>query len=338
MKCVKIVDKKKLEVSEIDKPVSSDDKVIIKVESCGICGSDIHNWDLGEPKGLVMGHEFAGVISDSGFSNFNVGDRVTSLPISPCLECDACKTGNYQYCRKTWNDAIGLSINNPGGFGEYVSVRSDMIKKLPDNVSFDEASMIEPASVGLHAINLANIKVGDKVLIVGGGIIGLMSAEFAKMNGASYVCLLETNEKRGNKAIELGIVDEYLNALDENIVGKMLEKSNGGFDKVIECCGNSGAVTEAIMGCIPGGDVILVGVSVTNVSIPLVVAVMSEIRLQGSIAYTEQEFVKVIDLISDKKIDVLKYIDAKVGLDDVQVSFERLTSGDDDAIKIVVKP
>ena len=210
--------------------------------------------------------------------------------------------------------------------------------KLPDNVSFDQASMIEPASVGLHAVNLANIKVGDKVLIVGGGIIGLMSAEFAKMNGASYVCLLETNEKRGNKALEIGVIDEYLNALDENIVAKMLEKSNGGFDKVIECCGNSGAVTEAIMGCIPGGDVVLVGVSVSNVSIPLVVAVMSELKLQGSIAYTEQEFDKVIKLINDDKIDVLKYIDAKVGLEDVQLSFERLTSGNEDAIKIVVKP
>ena len=337
MKCVKIVDKKKLEVGEIDKPVSCDDKVIIKVESCGICGSDIHNWDLGEPKGLVMGHEFAGTVVDSGFSDFNIGDRVTGLPISPCLECDACKTGNYQYCKKTWTDAIGLSINNPGGFGEYVSVRSDMVKKIPDNVTFDEASMVEPASVSLHAVNLADVKVGDKVLIVGGGIIGLLSAEFAKMNGASYVCLLETNEARGNKAIELGIVDEYLNALDDNIVGNMLEKSNGGFDKVIECCGNSGAVTEAIMGCKPGGDVILVGVSVTNVSIPLVVAVMSEVKLQGSIAYTEQEFEKVIELVGDKKIDVLKYIDAKVGLDDVQLSFERLTSGRDDAIKIVVK-
>lgn len=338
MKCVKIVDKKMLEVGEIDKPVSSDDKVIIKVEACGICGSDIHNWDMGEPACLVMGHEFAGTITDSGFSDFNVGDRVTALPISPCLECNACKTGNYQFCKKTWNEAIGLSINNPGGFGEYVSVRSDTVKKLPDNVSFDEASMVEPASVSLHAVNLADVKVGDKVLIVGGGIIGLMSAEFAKMDGASYVCLLETNEKRGNKALELGIVDEYLNALDENVIAKMLEKSNGGFDKVIECCGNSGAVTEAIMGCKPGGDIVLVGVSVTNVSIPLVVAVMSEVKLQGSIAYTEQEFEKVIELISDKKVDVLKYIDAKVGLDDVQLSFERLTSGKDDAIKIVVKP
>lgn len=338
MKCVKIIDKKKLEVSEIEKPVSSDNKVIVKVESCGICGSDIHSWDLGEPKGLVMGHEFSGVVVDSGFSDFRVGERVTGLPISPCLECDACKIGSFQYCRKTWSEAIGLSIDNPGGFGQFVSVRSDMVKKLPDNVSFDDASMIEPASVSLHAINLAHVKVGDKVLVVGGGIIGLLAAEFAKLNGASYVCLLETNEKRGKKALELGVADEYLNALDENIVAKMLEKSNGGFDKVIECCGNSAAVTEAIMGCKPGGDIILVGVSVTNVDIPLVVAVMSEIRLQGSIAYTEQEFEKVIELINDDKINVSKYIDDKVNLDDVQKSFERLTSGNDDAIKIVVKP
>lgn len=338
MKAVKLVDKKKLEVSEIDKPISSEDKVIIKVSSCGICGSDIHNWDIGQPVGLVMGHEFAGTIVDSGFSSYNVGDRVTALPISPCLKCSACKTGNYQYCQYTWNDGIGLSLNNPGGFSEYLSVRSDMVKKIPDNLSFDEGAMVEPAAVSLHAVNLANIKVGESVLIIGGGVIGLLAAEFAKLNGARYICLVETNDARGRKALNYGVINDYLNAIDDKIIEKLHEKSAGGFDKVIECCGNGAAVTEAIMGCKRGGNVVLVGVSTSNIEIPMVVAVMNEIKLQGSIAYREDEFDKVIKLISDKKIDVLKYIDSKVTLDEVQLSFERLTSGDDDAIKIIVKP
>ena len=93
---------------------------------------------------------------------------------------------------------MGLSLTNPGGYAEYTSCRPDMVRKLPDEVSFDEGCMVEPSAVALHAVNLANIKVGDSVLVIGGGIIGLMSAEFAKKNGASYVALMETNEQRGS--------------------------------------------------------------------------------------------------------------------------------------------
>lgn len=338
MKCVKLTDVKKLELTESDKPSLEDGKVVIKVDSCGICGSDIHNYDMGSPIGLVLGHEFSGTVTESGCDKYAIGDRVTALPISPCMECDACKTGNYQYCRHTWENAVGLSLNNPGGYAEYTSVRCDMLKKLPDNVNFEEACMVEPSSVSLHAINLADVKVGDKVLIVGGGIIGLMAAEFAKKDGASYVALLETNERRGKKSLSYGFVDEYFNALEEGIINKIVEKTNGGFDKVIECCGNSPAVTEAITASRPGGMVVLVGVSYQPITIPSVSAVLGEVTLQGSIAYTEQEFDRVIELINDNQIDVLKYIDDRVDLADAQTSFKRLTSGEDDAIKIIFKP
>lgn len=338
MECVKLVDVKKLELSEIEMPKCEEGKVVIKVDSAGICGSDIHNYDNGSPVGLVLGHEFSGTVVETGSDKYKIGDRVTALPISPCMECDACKTGNYQYCSHTWENAVGLSLNNPGGYAEYTSVRCDMVKKLPDNVNFEEACMVEPSSVSLHAINLADVKVGDKVLIVGGGIIGLMAAEFAKKDGASYVALLETNEQRGKKALSYGFVDEYYNALDENVIAKLKERTNGGFTKVIECCGNTPAVTEAISACKEGGKIILVGVSYQPVTIPTVVAVMGEMTLQGSIAYTEQEFERVIELINDNQIDVLKYIDDRVPLNDAQKSFERLTSGKDDAIKIIFKP
>lgn len=339
MKCVKIVDTKKLEVSNMDKPTSKDGSVVFKVEACGICGSDIHYWDIGNPQGLVMGHEFAGTVIDPGNrTDLMVGDRITGLPISPCGKCTACKTGNVQYCLNTWTDAVGLSFTYPGGYAEYSSCRSDLIKKLPDNVSYEEACMVEPSAVSLHAINLANIKVGDKVLIVGGGIIGLMAAEFAKLNGASYVALLETNQARGSKAINYGKVDEYFNALEEGIVDTLFKKTQGGFDKVIECCGNSSAVTEAIMCVKPGGKIVLTGVSLGAINIPMVTTVLREVTMQGAIAYTEKEFDICLRLINEKIIDVTKYIDDKVSLDKVQESFERLTSGKDDAIKIIIKP
>ena len=339
MKCVSISGEKKLVLKDIVKPVSKNGSVVIEVKSCGICGSDIHYWVSGSPIGLVMGHEFAGVVVDPGSrKDLKIGDRVTGLPISPCLECEACKSGNVQYCAKTWSQAVGLSLDNPGGYAKYTSCRADMVRKIPNNVSYDVACMVEPSAVSLHAINLADIKINDKVLIIGGGIIGLMAAEFAKMNGASYVAILETNKKRGRKAVNYGKVNEYYDALDEKSIPKLLEKTNGGFDKVIECCGSSPAVEEAYLCVKPGGTVVLVGVSLDAVSAHNIVAVTKEAKLFGAIAYTEKEFDNVIELISNKKINVLKYIDDFIKLEEAQNAFERLTSGNDSAVKIVFKP
>lgn len=339
MKCVSISGAKKLVLKEMDKPVSRDGSVVIEVKSTGICGSDIHNWDLGNPVGLVMGHEFAGAVVDPGSrKDLKKGDRVTGLPISPCGKCDACRSGNVQYCSDTWTYAVGLALTNPGGYAEYTSCRPDMVRKLPGNVSYDAGCMVEPTAVSLHAINLADIKIGDTVLIVGGGIIGLMAAEFAKMNGAGYVALVETNKKRGRKAVNYGKVDEFYDAMDKNSIPKMITKTNGGFDKVIECCGNDAAVSEALMCVKPGGTIVLVGVSATPITIPMVMGVMRENVIKGAIAYTPEEFDICLDLIANKKINVLKYIDDFIGLEQAQEAFERLTNGKDSAVKIVFKP
>lgn len=339
MKCVSISGERKLVLKDKDMPVSKDGSVVIEVKSCGICGSDIHNWENGQPIGLVMGHEFAGVVVDPGSrTDLEKGDRVTGLPISPCGKCEACKRGDVQYCPETWSEAVGLALSNSGGFAEYTSCRADMVRKLPGNVSFDAACMVEPSAVSLHAVNLSNIKIGDDVLIIGGGIIGLMAAEFAKMAGARYVALLETNKKRGKKAVNFGKVDEYYDAMKEDTIPNLITKTNGGFDIVIECCGNAPAVSEALMTVKPGGVVVLVGVSSAPISIPMVVGVMREVKMLGAIAYTTSEFETCLSLIANKKINVSKYIDDLVPLERVQESFERLTSGKDSAIKIVIKP
>ena len=337
MKSVAIKDVKKLEIKEIEEPISEPGKIIIEVKSNGICGSDIHNWEMGAPLGLVMGHEFAGTVIDNGNSeNFKVGDRVTALPISPCGKCEACEYGNVQFCPSTWTHAVGLSLENPGGLTSKISVREDMVVKVPDNVSCEEASMVEPAAVGLHAIHLADIKVGDKVLVVGGGIIGLMSALFAKKEGASFVALSETNESRGKKAVELSVADEWYDAKDQNIVPKLLDITSGGFDVIIECCGNAPAVSSALTLVKPGGKVILVGVSPVPITIPTVLQVMKELTVIGSIAYTKDEFKTCLELLESKQLDVKKFISKTIGLEEVQDAFVELTNGVTDSIKILV--
>ncbi|MCI8498697.1 MAG: alcohol dehydrogenase catalytic domain-containing protein [Bacilli bacterium] len=339
MKCVKIVGKEKLESSSIDKPKSVNGSVIIKVEACGICGSDIHYWNSGTPEGLVLGHEFSGTVEDPGDrKDLSIGDRVTGLPLSPCGRCSACKNGNGHYCKETWTKAVGLSLENPGGYAECLSCRADMIKKIPETMTADEGCMVEPSAVALHATSLADIKVGDKVLVIGAGIIGLMSCEFAKLEGASHVTMLETNLERAKKAVSVGKADDYYDAKKEDVLETLSEVSNGGYDKVIECCGNAPAVSEAIMAVRPGGKIVLVGVTQEPISIPTVCCVMGEIEMIGAIAYTEKEFETCIDLISRKRLNVKKYIDDTVSLDEANEAFKRLTNGKDAAVKIVFHP
>lgn len=339
MKCVSIKGKRAFEIKEIEEPISNNEDVIIDVRKTGICGSDIHYWEVGQPIGLVMGHEYCGVVTDSGSrEDLKVGDRVTALPISPCGHCQACLTGNPQYCLETWNNATGLSLSNPGGLAPKMKIRADMVIKVPDEMSDDEVAMVEPVAVGLHAIHLADIKVGQKVLIIGGGIIGLVSAMFAKKEGASYVAISETNEARGKKAVFLGVADAWFDVQDEKFIENVMKPTDGGYDVVIDCCGNGSAVSSAIVTVKPGATVVLAGVSLEQITIPSVLIVMRELTVKGVIAYTVEEFKMVIDLIATKQIDVSKFVDEIIGLDGVQAAYEKLTSGVSDAVKILVDP
>ena len=336
MKAVAVKGVKEFEIKEIAEPISDGDKVIVDVLKSGICGSDIHYWVAGNPVGLVMGHEFCGKVVDPGSrDDLKIGDRVTALPISPCDQCDACKTSNIQYCLKTWDQALGLSVDNPGGLTSKIAIRPDMVIKVPDTITDLEVAMVEPTAVGLHAVKLADIKVGDRVLVVGGGIIGLVSAMFAKLEGASYVALSEANPLRGEKSVELGVADEWFDVTKDDTTAKLASKN---FDVVIECCGNSAAVNSSLMVVKPGGTVVLVGVSLEPINMASAIAVTHELTLKGAIAYTYDEFKNCIDLINDKKVDVMRFVSDVVSLEQVQESYERLTSGKDDAIKILVDP
>lgn len=339
MKSVVLKEIKKFEIEEKEEPISQNGNVLIDVKKAGICGSDIHYWDVGAPSGLVMGHEYCGIVTNPGDRNdLKVGDRVTALPISPCGHCPACLKGNPQFCPETWTYATGLSLTNPGAFAPKMAIRSDMILKVPDTISDNEVAMVEPTAVGLHAVHLANIEVGNKVLVIGGGIIGLVSAMLAKMEGASYVALTETNPNRGKRAVSTGVADEWFNANDEKTIENLLEITNGGFDVVLDCCGNTPAVSSALTMVKPGGKVVLAGVSLSTITFPSIMAVMKEITVQGAIAYTKEEFQTCIELMANKQIDVERFVDDIVPLERVQESFERLTSGTDSAVKILVDP
>ena len=337
MKCVQLKGLKQLEVTELDNPTTKEDSVLVKVKATGICGSDIHYWDMGQPEGLVFGHEFAGEVIDSNNSEFNVGDRVTALPISPCLNCEMCNSGKEHLCAKAWDDTVGLSLGRTGGYGEILNAKKSLTIKLPDSLTYEEGALIEPAAVAYHSVELANINEGEKVLIVGAGIIGLLTAEFAKLKNPSNITILETNPTRAKKAMEYGIVNNAFDPREENIVEKLLTSTNGGYDSVIECVGNEMAIDESIKLCKSGRTVVLAGVSFMPVPISTKDVVMREVNLQGTICYTKKDFVTTMNLIANKTIKVEKYITKKINLEQVQDAFEELTSGTDDNAKILIK-
>ena len=339
MKCVVLNGVKKFDVEKMTEPRSTNGAVIIDVKKAGICGSDIHYWDIGAPQGLVMGHEFCGVVTNPGSrQDLNVGDRVTALPISPCGHCPACLSGNPQYCPETWNYAVGLSLTNPGAYAEKTALSPDLVIKVPSNITDSEVAMVEPTAVGLHAVNLANIKIGAKVLVIGAGIIGDICAMLAKLNGASYVVVSETNPERGEKSVVLNCADEWFNAREENFNENVRKKCPYGYDYVFDCSGNSAAVSTALSMARPNGTVVMVGVSMDSITIPSIALVMHELKVYGAIGYTMDEFKECINLMAKRKIDMLRFVDDIVSLEEVQKSYERLTCGTDSAIKILIDP
>ncbi len=338
MKAAIIKGVKNFETIEVAEPVSENGRVIVKVKKAGICGSDIHMWDGGN-EGIIPGHEFCGVVTDPGSrEDLKEGDRVIALSISPCGKCEACLAGKPQCCKDTWTYGPGLSPAYPGGYEEKTSLRPDLVKKLPDNVSFDEGAMVEPLSVSLHGARLANIKKGDKVLVMGGGIIGLGAAMFGKMEGAGFVAVFQPNPHRAAKAISLGVADKTYDAKDPNFVANAMADAPEGFDSVIDCVGLAPAINAGIMLIKNGHNFVMVGVATAPQPILNVLPVIREIAMLGSAGYNFEEFDEVIKLCETKAIDATKFIDDVIAVEDVQDAFERLTSGSGDLVKIVIDP
>lgn len=336
MKKAVLTGPKQIIIQEADIPKLKSGQVLVKVDYAAICGSDLHQWHAGHPE-IAMGHEFSGTIVDAGDSEYKEGDRVIFFCGEPCNECAQCKQGQHHLCDLLWaRDYSGLSID--GGFAQYYVGNADKIYKLPDNVSFQQAAMVEPLAVALHGVNQANIKLGDKVLVIGGGIIGQLSGAMARRAGAFYVALSEINAQRMASAKKLGEFDDYFDGADPDVVAKMGQAAGGLFDIVIECTGVGPGLNTALMAIKPGHTVVCIGAPTDAIPVLNILTVLKEIHLVGSIAYSMKEYgVDTVNLISKGGFDPLKYVTDILPLEDIQTGFERLTSGSDPAIKILVK-
>ncbi|MGA2426901.1 MAG: galactitol-1-phosphate 5-dehydrogenase [Candidatus Acidiferrum sp.] len=342
MKTLLLSKYKHLEIADLPKPAPLPDEVLIQVAACGICGSDVHGYDGSSGRRIppiVMGHEAAGRIAAVG-KNVNglaEGDRVTFDSTIYCGACPHCLRGNINLCDN--RQVLGVSCGDyrrAGAFAEFVVVPARIVYRLPDQLSFTEAAMLEAVSVALHAVAVTQMRPDDTALVIGAGMIGLLILQSLRATGCSQVFVADLDDSRLKMAKELGAT-EILNSKTD-LVAQLMKITNGaGVDVALEAVGRTETVAAAIDCVRKGGTVTLVGNISPQVTLPLQKVVSRQIRLQGSCA-SSGEYPKAIELLASGAIKVKPLITAVAPLDDGPAWFERLHAGEPNLLKVVLTP
>lgn len=328
---------KKLVIEEMDDPVAGSGDVVMRVEACGVCGSDLHATQAGaylQAEGTVLGHEFAGQVVQSGDPKVAVGMRATAVPVNACGVCDNCRAGYPMMC--TQNLITGLS-SVKGACAQFVKVPSRYVIPLPDSISYEIGALVEPMSVGLHAVTKAGVQIGDRVLIIGAGPIGLAVTAFARVAGAASIVVSERVAARAAAAKRMGATQVVAPASDEVLAKSFASLTGGVPDIVFDCVGAPGVIQSCINLSKPLGTVLVVGVCmVEDHQIPLT-GILKELKLQYVLGYGEDHFKRVVAAIDSGMVDPSPLITNRVNLEDFPSAFEALRQPRGQ-IKLMVKP
>ena len=325
-------------VRDIPTPVPAFGEVLIKIHSVGVCASDIHYFEHGRigryvvETPLILGHEPAGEVVElgEGVDALAIGDRVSIERGVPCRTCHHCKHGKYNLC-----DDVVFMATPPvhGAFVEYVVHPADFAHRIPDNVSFDEAALIEPLSVGLFAAHRGEACVGDRAIVLGAGPIGLMTLLALKRRGVSDVTLVDIEPFRLAKAQELGAIE----TIDAGNVDVAVTQAEG-VNLVFDTAGNPVTLTQTTRVARRGARVVLVGLSSQDMTpIDTNEIVDKAISLSGVFRYANT-WPLAIDLLAKSTIDLTPMISVHMDLDatDEALEFARTRKGS--CIKVMVTP
>jgi len=288
--------KDELRIEERNIPILNDNELLVQVEYCGVCGSDLHAAAHAKgyefvPKPIVLGHEISGTVMKVG-NNVNKSlknSRVIIKPVTHCGECEQCKKGYYNIC----SNILGLGLHYDGGMAEYIKVSSNQIIVIPDDLPFDVAALAEPLYVAIHAVERINDPIENKsILVQGCGIIGIFTAIVAKLKKGDVIIsgLKRDWEHRLRYAEEIGIKTEIF---EEQI------ETNDQFDFIFECSGSSIATEKAINRLKKGAEIILVALYENYLQFPINGLVRSEINVISSYSSNEEDFYKSIKILMD---------------------------------------
>ena len=315
----------KIELGEAPMPKIGPDDVLIKVQSVGVCGSDLHYYRsgaIGDFKvefPFVLGHEAAGVVEDVGenVTTLKKGDRVCMEPGVPCMKCEECLSGHYNLCRDV---RFWATPPYDGVLSEYICHPAAFTFRIPDNMSFTEGALVEPLAIGLHACNMGGVKLGQTVAIMGAGCIGLVTLLAAKAYGATRIIVGDVLDKRLDKARELGAI--AVNTREEDFVAKVMELTEGrGADVCIDCAGFSATVDSCLSCAKPAGVVIIVGLGQDRVD-GFNTSIMStkELTVKSIFRYRNL-YPTAINAIADGRIDVESIVSHRFTFDDTINAF-----------------
>lgn len=334
---------KHLEMVEMPKPEIGSDDVLIRVRTCGICGSDVHGLDGSTGRRippLVMGHEAAGEVVETGpeAADLKPGDRVTFDSTIYCGRCFHCSRGEVNLCDN--RQVLGVSpgeYRRHGAFAEFVAVPRRIVYRLPDNLSYESAALIEAVSVAVHAVNLTPVVLGDTGVVVGSGMIGILSIQALRAAGCARVIAVDTVDSRLALAKEMGATGS-VNPKNEDAAAAIKQMTEGrGADVALECVGAREPIATAIASVKKGGAVTLVGNVSPNVEIPLQAVVSRQIRLQGSCASCG-EYPAAMQLMASGAIRVEPLISAVAPLSEGPSWFDRLYRHEPNLMKVILRP
>lgn len=336
MKTVYIEQPNQIEIRESDLPIVKDGEALLKIKYCGICGADVASYTGNQPFTTyprIPGHEFSAEIVriPENEQGLKVGDIVTANPYFNCGHCYSCKRGLVNAC--TDNQTMG--VQRDGSFCEYVAMP---VERIYDGKGLDakQLALIEPFSIGYHAVSRAEIKKGDKVLIVGSGPIGLFAMIAATLKGAEcYVADLLDN--RLELAMEYG-AKGVINNKDEDLLEATKKITNGnGFDVCIEACGLSVTFLNCIDCAAFGANIILIGNGKKDTTFLHSIILKKELNIFGSRNSFAGDFKELIDIVADGKVDVMKMVSDIYPMDRADEAFKALSHNDGTLAKILIQ-
>lgn len=310
-----------LRIEEYKKPKPGWYDVVIQVKACGVCGTDVHIYegDKGAAEvtpPTILGHEFSGVVTEVGeqVRGYKVGDRVCIDPNCYCGTCESCKRGEVHFCQ----NMIGYGTTVNGGFAEYCVVNERQVYKLGDHTTFEQGAMTEPVACCLHGIDMCHIKTGEQVVVIGGGMIGLLMLQLAKLAGASKVALLEPVEEKRKLAKALG-ADICIDPMHENVKETLRAHDMNWIQTVIECVGRASTIEQAIDIADPKAVVMMFGLTKPEeqITVKPFEIFQKEIELKASYINPLTQK-RALELIDSGRLDVSSMVADICSLEDLQ--------------------
>jgi 2-desacetyl-2-hydroxyethyl bacteriochlorophyllide A dehydrogenase len=343
MKALVLEEYNKLVYKDMPDPEIKAGEVLVQVKACGICGSDIHGMDGSTGRRippLIMGHEASGIIAKTGedVKDWKTGDRVTFD--STVYPLDDWFTLRGRYNLSDNREVLGVSpgtYRRHGAFAGYIAVPRHILYRIPDNVTFEQAAMVEAVAVALHSINVSGLKPGDSCLVTGAGMIGIFLIKLLKVSGPSVIIAIDINQNRLEPAKAAG-ADLTFTASDSSVSDKIKSVTKGrGVDVAFDAAGTNDSVNSTISNIRKGGTVVLVGNITPVIEFPLQKAVTGELKILGSCAICG-EYDAVLNYLKTGKITVDDQISAVAPLSDGAYWFDRLHNKKDVPGKVILVP